>query len=371
MRIFHLCLCNRWGGQEMLVHKVALAQKQRGHQICIVARQESPLAKAAELDGLELILYQSGFQRLTFPWKLRKETLKGEDPVLHFHQLRAVRRFIPFLPRTGNYVFTEHSPRPKSIASFYNSMVLSRLQRIIVVSKAQRQLISKQLGLREEQLSVVYNGIDPLHYHPLGKKEREQARRDYELPQGEKIVVCAGRLSEHKGQDLFLEAAKSILETRSDLRFEICGDIEAKTASQRDFIEALKSAIPPRHSGRIHFRGFVEDIAKYLACVDMVVMPSRYEPFGLVAAEAMACGTRLVVSRAGALPEVVEQGKYARLVENEDPKDLARGIRESLEEQDHSSLEKARQYVVEKFSLDSHLDSLEEIYRSCSCSSKK
>ena len=344
----------------MLVHTVAKAQREAGHSVYFCVRQRAPLANAAHEDDFKSIEYCSGMHILTFPFEFKRKVCELDLDIIHFHQLRAVRRLLPLLPKQAPrpmYVFTEHSPRPHSIASWYNSYVLKMLDEIIVVSKSQQNVIAEQLSLSRERLRVLYNGIDLSKYSP---PKENRAKNE------QKTVVLAGRVVPDKGHETFIEAAEAVLSQRKDIRFCICGEIENVPEKQKTYIQKLKTRI--KQLGRqndIVFEGFVADVAQYFRSADLVVVPSKIEPFGLVAAEAMACAAPVVVSNAGALPEVVDNGKAGLIVPVDDADSLAEAINKVLDNQSATEqrVQNAISRVSQHFSLDAHISGLDKIYR--------
>src|SRR5690606_7317873 len=110
-----------------------------------------------------------------------------------------------------------------------------------------------------------------------------------------------------KGIDDLLHAAAMLLPNQPDLHVNISGD-----GPERPSLEALAQELGI--AGRVHFLGRVPHAPDFLRQLDIFVLPSRFEAFGLVAAEAMAVGTPVIVSNAGGLPEVVAHGKTGLVV---------------------------------------------------------
>ena len=131
------------------------------------------------------------------------------------------------------------------------------------------------------------------------------------------IVLFVGRLELRKGVDLILQAAPAILRSDPQAQLILAG---------RDVEGWAGRALPEELQGRVHFVGEV-DIAtreKLLARAHCLLFPSRYESFGLVPLEAFVHGVPVVGARAGAIPEVVEDGRSGLLFEAESAQDLAR-----------------------------------------------
>lgn len=130
-------------------------------------------------------------------------------------------------------------------------------------------------------------------------------------------VLFAGRLEDYKGIDLFLKAAEALPQTS----FYIAG-VGPRQAEVEDVV---------KHSENLHYLGFLkgEELWAKMANVDVVVVPSRWaEPYGLVAIEAMACGTPVIVSDAGGLPEKIKNGVNGLIFKAGDADDLIMKLRE-------------------------------------------
>ena len=291
-RVLHLCLSNAWGGQEMYVHSIAEALRARGLFVAVAARGGRELAVRAERAGIPLLSYRGGLDRLLFPFKVRSFIREHDVGVVHFQQLRSVRRVLPFLPRHGarpRYVFTDHSPRRRRVSSVFTSFVLGRLDAMVVTSRRQREIAACSLGLDQGRIRVLYNGVDVRRFAFCEDGgERRAMRRRFGIPDGVHCISTVGRVVRDKGQDVFLEAARRILSHRRDVRFEIVGETVNLVGGQRPFVDDIEAeAAAPPLRGSVHIRGFVEDMAAYYRAVDVVVVPSRVENFGLVAAEAI------------------------------------------------------------------------------------
>ena len=190
--------------------------------------------------------------------------------------------------------------------------------RVIVCSESMKHEVIKAFSLPADKLLILPNGVklSELDSHTPLRGERDR----YALP-WEKIVLFAGRHVYDKGVDVLIEAARIILSRRRDVKFVIAGD-----GPMRFHLMWLASVYGLGE--KILFTGRLSDEELYRAykLADVVVIPSRYEPFGIVALEAMASGKPVVASRVGGLSEVVVDGETGILVPPGDPEALAQAI---------------------------------------------
>ncbi|MEO8667040.1 MAG: glycosyltransferase family 4 protein, partial [Bauldia sp.] len=166
-------------------------------------------------------------------------------------------------------------------------------------------------------------------------------------------LLYVGRLVPHKGVDTLIAAMALLAPHYPDLRLTIVGEGEARGALQGD---AARLAI----TERVVFAGSVPHARVYeeMASAVMVVVPSRIEPFGLVALEAAQMGRPVVAAAIGGLPEIVIDGETGLLVAPDDPPALAGAIATLLDDPQRADRlgEAARRRALEHFRWDRFVD---------------
>ncbi|MEE2679611.1 MAG: glycosyltransferase family 4 protein [Myxococcota bacterium] len=194
------------------------------------------------------------------------------------------------------------------------AFVARRLARVLTSSRASATEISRDFGVRPERLRMVANGVDTEFYRP-----------DPSVQRNPNEILCIGRASDpNKGLPTLIEA---LAQLPDHVRLTLVDDDHPDNVA-RTRARALGCADRVDLVGRVSNQ---ELVAHYRRAA-LVVVPSRYEGFGLPAAEAMACATPVVATRAGALPEVVETGGGGILVERDQPEALAKGIAHLLDQ---------------------------------------
>jgi glycogen(starch) synthase len=172
--------------------------------------------------------------------------------------------------------------------------------RVIVCSHYMRGHVADVFGIDEGRVSVIPNGVDPSELQPRGDLEALRAR--FAAPQ-EKLVLLVGRLVYEKGFQLALDALPGVIRRVGGVRFLVAGsgthEGELKAQARRLGLD--------RHGT---FLGWIGDdvLHSLYRIADLCVVPSIYEPFGLVALEAMASGCPCIVADTGGLREVVPIG---------------------------------------------------------------
>jgi glycogen synthase len=180
-----------------------------------------------------------------------------------------------------------------------------RADGVIVCSHYMRGHVADIYDIEESRVAVIPNGIDPRDLRPVGDL---QALRGKFAEPHERLVVLAGRLVYEKGFQLALDALPGVIERVGDVRFLVAGsgthEGELKEQARRLGLE-----------GHGSFLGWIGDDALHslYRIADLCVVPSIYEPFGLVALEAMASGCPCIVADTGGLREVVPAGERVGL----------------------------------------------------------
>jgi glycogen(starch) synthase len=199
--------------------------------------------------------------------------------------------------------------------------------RVICCSQGMSAEVQGALHVPSDKIDVVPNGVDPRRLECTDTPGELAAFRRRWATEEERIVFFVGRLVREKGVEVLIDALPEVLATHPEVRAVIAGggswgDLAARAAS--------------RGVGqKVTFAGFVpeEDLPRLYAVSDLAVFPSLYEPFGIVAIEAMAAGVPVVTSDIGGFREVVRHGHTGLHTWANNPHSLAWGMNEVLSNQ--------------------------------------
>jgi glycosyltransferase involved in cell wall biosynthesis len=274
-------------------------------------------------------------EQLSVPWAAR-----GAD-LLHVPQYNVPVIF------PGDFMVTIHDlihlmapPFSRFLASKAYAWPLLRFatrnaQRIVTVSHFSKSQLVQRLGVPEEKITVIYNGVHP-RFRELDHEEAlERARRTLSL--SSRFLLCVGNLKPHKNIDLLLRAV-SLLRARNVGNHQLV--IVGEGCRQREYLEAMCTRLGMLPHVRFIPHVDEEDLPCLYAAADLFVMPSLMEGFGYPVVEAMACGTPVVCSRAAALPEIA--GDAAQFFDPTSCEDLAVAVEKVLESPDLRGLLRCR-----------------------------
>jgi glycosyltransferase involved in cell wall biosynthesis len=200
---------------------------------------------------------------------------------------------------------------------------LRRAARVIAVSESlKRDAIA--LGIPGERVRVIGNGIDPGLFHPI---DRTEARRSLGLPKYGPLLVSVGTLAPRKGFQLVMEAMAKLKKSWPTLRFAIVGGDGpegAMTAELRQLADRLGIA------DRVIFAGPRKrgELASWYAAADLFVLATAHEGCPNVVLEALACGTPVVATPVGSIPELL--GPETGILVERDVQAIAAGIDNAL-----------------------------------------
>ena len=230
-------------------------------------------------------------------------------------------------------------------------------RKIITISRQVHNDTLDLYKLSEEKLVLNPNGFDDGIFR-IKNVNKEELFKKFGLDiVPEKLVSFVGKFTDFKGIDILIKAARKITDEIPEVVFALAGDGQLMPDMKK-----LKAELK---LDNVHFLGHQTqiDVASLYNAADVSVVPSRIEPFGLVAIEALACGTPVVATRAGGLPDFVND-EIGQLVEMENPEALADAIIEEIENNTKQTKGKyAAKYALDNYSWNKTLQRVIEIYK--------
>ena len=241
-----------------------------------------------------------------------------------------------------------------AVSTWAERLAVERAERVIAVSAQMRADILSHFQVAPERVVVIHNGVDADAFRRTEAREvlaRHQVREPY--------VLFVGRISEQKGIFQLLEAARALPD---EVSLVLC----ASSPDTPELAARLQAAVAGRPRVQwINAMLPVSEVVQLYSHAAVFACPSIYEPFGLINLEAMACGTPVVASRVGGIPEVVVDGETGWLVPPGDPAALAEALRVSLADPTRARRmgEAGRRRVEAHFSWDRIAEHTLAVYR--------
>jgi len=207
--------------------------------------------------------------------------------------------------------------------------IMGFADRLVAANPLEKAQMVWLYGADPAGIQVIPCGVDLNLFHPL---PRDEAKAYLEMPQHHKMVLFVGRIEPLKGIDVLIEAMALVLRDMDQPRDQIClciigGDpdidkLDREMARLQKMRERLGIGDVVTFLGKRD-----QDVLPYhYSAAEVCVVPSHYESFGMVALEAMACGTPVIASKVGGLTFTVKDGSTGFLVPTDDPQALARKL---------------------------------------------
>lgn len=273
----------------------------------------------------------------------------------------------------------EQIGRGYDLSSWVEKTTLEMADAIIAVSRSTRDDIVRLFDVDEDKIKIIANGIDTDEYKPVGGPDvLARYGIDYHSP----YVLFVGRMTRQKGLYHLLRAAEHI---DPALQMVFCAG-ESDTPELQAELEAMVAELKRRRRGIHWIPGMIERDAVIVLYSHAAVFccPSVYEPFGIINLEAMACGTPVVGSKVGGIPEVVIDGETGLIVDLQlspepphdpvDPDGFARRLADALNklgldpEMSRRMGEAGRRRVLDHYSWKSIASQTLSLYEELVCS---
>jgi mannosylfructose-phosphate synthase len=198
---------------------------------------------------------------------------------------------------------------------------------VIATTPLQVDMIVGDYGAPAEQVHMIPPGYDDNRFFPMSVASRNALRQ--RLGYSGKAVLAIGRLARNKGYDLLIDAFAVVATRIPDATLHLAVGGTALNANEQKILDELQAQAGALGlTERVKFSGFVADadLADHYRAADAFVLSSRYEPFGMTAIEAMACGTPTVITIHGGLFRAVTFGRHALYADPFDKEDLGISI---------------------------------------------
>jgi glycosyltransferase involved in cell wall biosynthesis len=239
--------------------------------------------------------------------------------------------------------------------------VLARLLATKVVADSKAAASGLSLG---SGCTVIYAGISACQRGQINEASRDIGfRARLRLRDDAILVGYVGRISYVKGLDNLIRAAEQVIAVNNRVHFLIVGEGLGGESEYMAYLAAMVDRGRLRH--RWHWLGYDPQASLKMAELDLLVLPSRRECFGLVLQEAGLAGKAVVATRVGGIPEVVVDGETGILVPPDNPKELASALVRLINDpgEAHKMGCRARERITSLFSLPRYYLQFEQLYR--------
>ncbi|MBM3308326.1 MAG: glycosyltransferase [Candidatus Eisenbacteria bacterium] len=361
LSVLHIIESPSWTGAMAQTLALCEGLAKRGHRVTLVTTGGSILdgrARAAGIDVVPMDLI-SELHPLVIGRLARLIAARSVD-VVHAHRAHAhtLGLIAAALTRRPFVVSRRVAHRPKDNLGSRIKYTSGVVTRIVAISQAVKDVLV-DYGVDPERISVVYSGTDTTRYRP--GLDGGRVRRELGVPDRAPLIAkVANFYPGWKGHDVFLRAARLVLEAVPDAWFLLVG----KSTDS----EAMRTAVAAAGLGhRVVMAGYREDIPEVLAAMDVLAnSPRSREGLSVAILEALAAGRPVVATRVGGIPEIVLDGETGLLVAPEDPRALADAVVRLVSDRELAArlCANAVRLVRDRFTFERMVEGNERVYTS-------
>jgi mannosylfructose-phosphate synthase len=204
-------------------------------------------------------------------------------------------------------------------------LIYRNCDQVIATTQQQVELLGEDYSIPEDHITRIPPGIDETRYTPVPGDQLESIRKRLKISEND--VYTVGRAASNKGYGLLIKALPTLRQLSPKTKLQLA--VGANSDRDKRLIKKLKEQAKDLDVAKhIRWRGYIsdDDMADHYRAAGVFALPSRYEPFGMTAVEAMACGTPSVVTTRGGLHEVIDYGTHALFADPKRPVEYATAL---------------------------------------------
>lgn len=313
IKILHIIGCLRLGGAETLLYNFILDSNKDEfiHEVAVI----QPMGyywdnKLFQKEGIDVHVVDFGNkheQNYFGAFKMLKLVLRQKPDIIHFHNKVAHLWIFPLIKivlfffarkiRCINTIHDTHQYKNPWKRILFEKMAEPFIDKQVAISEGVMNYHCETFKTNRAKFRVIKNGV------PINKFKKAEFRKDVK-----NIVSVANLFPKKKGYETAIEAIRILAKKYVDIRYNIIGEGPLRQYLE-DFIKENSL------EKNIILLGSCDNIPELLSQMDIFLLPSHWEGFGLVNVEAMAAGLPVIGSKVGGVPEILEDGKYGILVE--------------------------------------------------------
>ncbi|MCI0505144.1 MAG: glycosyltransferase family 4 protein [Gammaproteobacteria bacterium] len=321
MKVLELCLSTGIGGLELYAVRTAAQLRSRQIESIAVVGKDTMTAKRMQQHGIPIIEFNTVNRFLPLLSARRLASIIDEQQVdiLHMHWARDLNLAVlakRFAARPVKLIYTRQMMITRSKKDIYHRFLYRHVDLFLTITQQLSELAQQYLPMPADAIRTLYYGVeDP---PKLNAQQRTALRQSLQIPDNSYAIGMVGRIEEGKGQHLLVEAIRQLVSQGANVHATIIGP-----AMNPEYETALKKQVGERQlSGVIRFYGSHHNPIEIMPAFDVVVLATKQETFGLVLIEAMRNGVAVIGTRAGGVPEVIDEGITGLMFKPENAKEL-------------------------------------------------
>jgi D-inositol-3-phosphate glycosyltransferase len=348
-----ICFSSSFGGLELTTIRLAQDFNHRSARAFVIAPEGAPLAEEAARLGIQVEFLKPGLKYgdMFASWKLSRILRARNAGIALLMQSRDINIAAAAKLAYPDVKLVYYQQMQSAIdkRDRLHTWMYLKLSLWVTLTEQMKRDVLIYTRVPERLVKVAPLGRDTRMFDP-SKHNRSAAKRRFNLPSGRPVIAMLGRLDPLKGQEEFIRSMPTVLAHRPDALFVIAGDeTKGGKGGYKEVLLGLANEIGV--AGNVVFQPFTANVAEFLAAIDIFVLPSHGETYGLVLIEAMAMNKPVIATRAGGVPEIVENGHDGILVPPRDHEALSEAVVRLLKDAPlrRALARRARETAVRRF----------------------
>lgn len=320
----------------------------RGHTVTLLCKPDSWQAEVLAPEGVEVIETEMRLKPADEVARIAALARAKNIDVLHSHMTRSHNFALAMRRQCGiPWVATAHA-----LNWNYHWMLADQ---VVAVSEAVRRYLITRCAVRPRRVETVHNFVDAETLSRQLDGNQGELRAALGAGEGDLLLGIIGDVCPNKGQRELVRAMPRILAECPNARLAIIGQERFRPAY---VAQAKTEADHLGVAGRVRWMGFRDDIPQLLSALDVLVLASAREGFGLVVIEAMACGVPVAATAVGGVPEIIHDSSLGVLAKSRRPGPLSEAIVSLLQDpgRRQTIAEAGRRDVRERFDAERQID---------------
>lgn len=362
MNILEIAFSDSWGGLEMLAGTFAERFKQKGHNVISVIEPNKRLEGIFRKSDIEYFKIKPYFKYIDFftADKIRKYLAGTKIDIIHAHISKDLSTIVILkkLLKSGKIVFTQHMDSKYDKKDLFHRWIYKNLDQVISITNSMRQNHIEHSPVDTDKICVIHNGIDLNRFSTDLNFDKIKFLNGHSIPENRILIGTIGRIDRLKKQELLIYAAEKLVRNYPRIHFIFVGD-ETDSVTGKGYREELREKIRARglekYFSIFNYSGEVE---KFFSVLDVFVLTTPRESFGLVLLEAMAVGIPVLGSCMGSPPEIIRDNINGFIFNPDNVSDLTGKLSKILSDPNlrNKMGEKSREIVKENFDLNQKID---------------
>ncbi|MEO5929848.1 MAG: glycosyltransferase family 4 protein [Candidatus Kapaibacterium sp.] len=354
MRVATVCFSRTVGGLELATLRRGAELRERGHHVISVLPDAPDLVARAETLGLPVDRITPTLPYLDLPAarKLNIVLQREEIELILVARTRDLSTAMIAAGRDVAVVLYQQMQSGLDKHDWFHNKVFRRLDGCVAITRRGRDELAANTAIAPETISVIPYGIDTTRFSP-DAIDRREARSRFSITDTDFTVGIVGGFNPGKGQREFLRALGIAAEREPELSNTISalliGERPGDSGEYVAELRAIRDALP--FADRVQLLPFADDPRFAYGALDLFVLASHSETFGMVLQEAMAMGVPVIATNAGGVPEIVTDGETGLLMEPANAEAIAEAIVKLYRapELRAALAERARRFIVEAY----------------------